>query len=175
MTKSKLLASAAIVASLIGVKVWDNASHPVIHEATNPGYKVSDPSTLHDGVIRIPVTMDGSGVYTVKVDFGTGPVSCIVDSGSADVAVGLDILQPIATQVEVRGHETAVMADGSQRAETEITLPEVKIGDVEQRDVDGSTLPAGAGCLLGETFFHRYDAMALNIHHSWLMLFPYHD
>lgn len=144
----------------------------------NPGFKVNDPAVIHDGNIRVPIEVNG-GVYTVNVAFDTDhkPLQCIVDSGAFDISIPDNIAAAMLKLglVTPEGETTYVDASGNKAHSYKFLIRDVGVAGVTQHNVEGSTVPDGGTCLLGQSFLRRFNAFAVNYQHNWLILFPWNN
>jgi clan AA aspartic protease (TIGR02281 family) len=116
---------------------------------------------------EIPITNQG-GVYVVPIKINNAIVlEGIIDSGAAEVNLPADVVltliraNTISTS-DFLDDETYVLADGSKVPSKRLKLRQIKIGDVELKDVSASVGDVRGSILIGQSLLERFSEWAFD-------------
>lgn len=114
------------------------------------------PLVSENGVLKIPVNINGA----ITLNF-------IIDSGSADVSIPADVVLVLLrtgtlNSGDFLGTANYILADGSTVPSQEFHIRSLKVGDRVFDNIVGSVENANAPLLLGQSFLSRFKSWSIN-------------
>ena len=110
----------------------------------------------NNGVLTVPVTINGA----IQLRF-------MVDSGASDVTIPADVFMTLTRTGTIDasdyiGKQVYVLADGSTVPSTTFRIRKLKIGDREVTDVKASIADPRGPLLLGQSFLSRFRTWSVD-------------
>lgn len=106
---------------------------------------------------------DANGHFITDAMINGSPVKVLVDTGASMVALSYEDADKVRLWPRSLRFDIPVMTANGQINAARVTIPRVKVGNIEVRDVDGVVMPKGAleGTLLGMSFLNRLSSFKI--------------
>jgi clan AA aspartic protease (TIGR02281 family) len=126
--------------------------------------RIALPLQMRNGILVVPVEINGA----MTLDF-------TVDSGATVVSVSADVFSTLKhagsiQEADLLGQEWFRVADGSTGKWNTFTIRSLKIGDIVLQNVKGCVAPSQGPLLLGQSFLKRFKSWSIDNSKQELLL-----
>jgi clan AA aspartic protease (TIGR02281 family) len=132
--------------------------------ALSLGRQLDIPLQARNGILTVPVAINGA----ITLNF-------VIDSGAADVSVPADVALTLwragtIDPTDFIGERTYVLANGTQVPSKVFRIRELKIGSIEIQNVTASITDSDGELLLGQSFLQRFRSWSIDNQRQMLVL-----
>ncbi len=162
------LAAAALIGWAIGGGQWPSlrpATAPTLAVTPPPKALLVRPSTpptplSTPGTLVIPRGQQGH--FFVSGDIAGAALRFVIDTGATTVAIGRNDAQAAGINLAALDFNHEGQTAGGTTRYAPVTLPRMRVGDIELNDVQAVVLDAPAAVpLLGQSFLGRIDKVSI--------------